>query len=361
MAINVTQLLEKVYTIGATDLHLTVNTTPTVRINRALSPLPDFQVMTIEDIEYFLSQVLTQEQKDLLDINKEVDFSVALGNKARFRVNAFFQKGYPAVALRLIPMQIPNLESLNLPLVIGQLCGLSQGLVLVVGPSGQGKSTAIASMIDRINETRAEHIVTIEDPIEYMFVNKKSIVEQREMFLDTHSWSVALKSVLRQDPNIVFIGEMRDFDTISSAISIAETGHLVFATLHTNSASQTIDRIIDAFPEEQQKLVRVQLSQILEAVVSTRLLPSAQKGLVPAVELLLGSEAVKNLIREGKTYQIDNVIATSVHLGMISLEHSLSELVNKGWLDAEEALRVTTKPDILRRMLTGIGSVTTKK
>ena len=351
MALNVTQLLEKVYEINASDLYLTINTPPILRINGTLNALEGYDKMKIEDIEFFLSQVLSQEQKDLLDLNKEVDFSVALGNKTRFRVNAFYQKGYPAVALRLIPMTIPSLDSLNLPKAIEHICELRQGLVLVVGPSGQGKSTTIASMIDQINETRSEHIITIEDPIEYMFVNKKSIVDQREMYLDTHSWSVALKSVLRQDPNIVFIGEMRDFDTISSAITIAETGHLVFATLHTNSASQTIDRIIDAFPEEQQKLVRVQLSQIIEAVISMRLLPSAQKGRVPVVELLLGSDAVKNQIREGKTYQLDNVITTSIHLGMMSLEQSLAEVVNKGWVDVSEAIRTTTKPDILRRML----------
>lgn len=351
MALNVTQLLEKVYEINASDLYLTINTPPVLRINGALNALEGYDKMKVEDIEFFLSQVLSQEQKDLLDLNKEVDFSVALGNKTRFRVNAFYQKGYPAVALRLVPMIIPSLESLNLPKAIEHICELRQGLVLVVGPSGQGKSTTIASMIDRINETRSEHIITIEDPIEYMFVNKKSIIEQREMYLDTHSWSVALKSVLRQDPNIVFIGEMRDFDTISSAITIAETGHLVFATLHTNSAAQTIDRIIDAFPEEQQKLVRVQLSQIVEAVISMRLLPSAQKGRAPIIELLLGSDAVKNLIREGKTYQLDNVITTSMHVGMVSLEQSLAESVNKGWIEESEALRTTTKPDILRRML----------
>ena len=351
MALNVTQLLEKVFEVGASDLYLTMNTPPVIRINGRLSGLPDYDKMKSEDIEYFLSQVLTQEQKDLLDINKEVDFSVALGSKSRFRVNAFYQRGYPSAALRLVPMTVPSLESLNLPPALTHMCELKQGLVLVTGPSGQGKSTTIASMIDKINETRSEHIITIEDPIEYMFVNKKSVIEQREMYLDTHSWSVALKSVLRQDPNIVFIGEMRDFDTISSAITIAETGHLVFATLHTNSAAQTVDRIIDAFPEEQQKLVRVQLSQIVEAIVSMRLIPSDQKGQVPAIELLLGSESVKNLIREGKTYQIDNVISTSLHLGMMSLDQSLAELVNKGWIDRSEALRITSKPDILRRML----------
>lgn len=351
MALNVTQILEQVVNLKASDLHLTVGTPPVVRINRQLSVMQDTTPMAIDDIEFFLSQVLTQEQKDLLDINKEVDFSVALGNKARFRVNAFYQRGYPSVSMRMIPLKIPTIDDLNLPQSVASLADLNQGLVLVVGPAGQGKSTTIAAMIDRINNTRAEHIITIEDPIEYMFANKKCIIEQREMYLDTHSWSVALKSALRQDPNIVFIGEMRDFETISSALTIAETGHLVFATLHTNSASQTVDRIIDAFPENQQRLVRIQLSQIIEAVISMRLLPSTQGGLAPVIELMLGSEAVKNLIREGKTYQIDNVITTSSHIGMVSLEQSLADLVNSKLVDLDNALRITSKPDVLRRML----------
>lgn len=351
MKFNVTQLLEKVVELSASDLHLTVGTSPVVRINRQLQPLQDYPPVTIEDVEFFLSQVLNQEQKDLLEINKEVDFSVALGSKARFRVNAFYQRGYPSVALRMIPLVIPNLEALNLPPVLNALCDLRQGLVLVVGPTGHGKSTTLASMLDRINESRAEHIITIEDPIEYMFVNKLSIVEQREMFLDTHSWEVALKSILRQDPNIVLIGEMRDFDTISSAITIAETGHLVFATLHTNSAAQTIDRIIDSFPEKQQQLVRLQVSQILEAVISMRLIPSEEKGLVPAIELMLATEAVKNLVREGKTHQLDNVISTSANLGMISLNQSLSNLINSKVITVGDALNVSPDPDSLKRIL----------
>lgn len=351
MALNVSQLLEKVVDIRASDLHLLVNTMPVVRINRLLSVLEGYQPMSVEDINYFLSQVLTQEQKDLLDINKEVDFSVALGKKARFRVNAFYQKGYPSVAMRTIPMDIPSLDSLNLPPVIGHLCELRQGFVLVVGPTGHGKSTTIASMIDRINETRSEHILTIEDPIEYMFTNKKSIVEQREMYLDTHSWDIALKSILRQDPNIVFVGEMRDYETIKAALTIAETGHLVFATLHTNSAAQSIDRIIDSFPENQQPLVKLQLSQMIEAVISLRLLRGVDGKLWPAIELMTGADAVTNLIREGKTHMIDNVISTSANLGMISLEQSLAELVVSGHIDVNTSLQVSSRPDLLRRLL----------
>ncbi len=351
MKFNVTQLLESVVEMNASDLHLTIGSPPVIRINRQLESLKDYPAMIIEDIEFFLSQVLNQEQKDLLEINKEVDFSVALGNKARFRVNAFYQRGYPSVAMRMIPLVVPNLEALNLPPVLNALCELRQGLVLVVGPTGHGKSTTLASMIDRINSTRAEHIITIEDPIEYMFSNKLSIVEQREMYLDTHSWEVALKSILRQDPNIVLIGEMRDFDTVSSAITIAETGHLVFATLHTNSAAQTVDRIIDSFPENQQQLVRLQVSQILEAVISMRLIPSEEKGLVPAIELMLATEAIKNLVREGKTHQLDNVISTSANLGMISLDQSLANLVNDKTITVGDALNVSSNPDGLKRLL----------
>lgn len=351
MALNVSQLLEKVVEIGASDLHLLINTPPVVRLSRQLSVLEGYKEMSLEDIQFFLTQVLTQEQKDLLEINKEVDFSVALGKKARFRVNAFYQKGYPSVAMRTIPMIIPSLDSLNLPPVIGQLCDLRQGFVLVVGPTGHGKSTTIASMIDRVNETRSEHIITIEDPIEYLFTNKKSIVEQREMYLDTHSWDIALKSILRQDPNIVFVGEMRDYETIKAALTIAETGHLVFATLHTNSASQSIDRIIDSFPENQQPLVKLQLSQIIGAVISVRLVKGIDGKLWPAIELMTGADAVTNLIREGKTHMIDNVISTSANLGMVSLEQSLVDLVSNGHVDVNSVLQISSRPDLLRRLL----------
>ncbi|NMB69933.1 PilT/PilU family type 4a pilus ATPase, partial [candidate division WWE3 bacterium] len=274
MKLNATEILEKTLSLKASDLHLMVGAKPAVRINTALSTLEEFPILMVDDIELVLSQILDQDQRQILEVNKELDFSVSLGNKARFRVNAFYQKGYPSVALRLIPTVIPSLAELNLPDVISQLCELRQGLVLVVGPTGQGKSTTIASMIDRINSTRAEHIVTIEDPIEYVFTNKMSIIEQREMYLDTHSWDIALRSALRQDPNIVFVGEMRDMETISAALQISETGHLVFATLHTNSASQTVERIIASFPESKRSEVRVQLAQVIEVVLSQRLLPS---------------------------------------------------------------------------------------
>ena len=348
---NVAQLLEKVVSMGASDLHLSVGVSPVIRINTALSALPEIAPLTVEDVEFFLSQVLSQEQKDILEVNKELDLSVSLGNKVRFRVNVFYQKGYPSVAMRVIPTTVPTMEQLGLPQMVGQLADTSQGLILVVGPTGHGKSTTIAAMIDRINETRAEHILTIEDPIEYIFPNKKSLIEQREMYLDTHSWDVALKAVLRQDPNVVFVGEMRDHDSIQAALTISETGHLVFTTLHTNSASQTIDRIIDSFPEHQQGQIRLQLSQVLKAVVSQRLIPSSSKGMVPAVEVLLANTAVQNLIREGKTHQIDNIISTSGNIGMVTLESSLAQLVKEGKVEFNDALQESMNKDELRRIV----------
>ena len=223
---NLTQLLEKIVNMGASDLHVSVGLPPVVRINTTLSRLTEFGQFGISEVEFVLSQMLNQSQKDVFDVNKEIDFSVSLGEKARFRVNAFYQRGYPSIALRIIPRKVPTLEELNMPHILNDLCELRQGLILVTGPTGSGKSTAIAGMVQKINETRAEHVMTIEDPIEYVFTNVNCLIEQREMYLDTHSWEVALKSVLRQDPNVVVIGEMRDYDTMAAALTIAETGHL---------------------------------------------------------------------------------------------------------------------------------------
>ncbi|RJR26326.1 PilT/PilU family type 4a pilus ATPase [candidate division WWE3 bacterium] len=351
MKLNATQLLEKTIEANSSDLHVVVGAKPFLRINTKLTPMEEMPVFTVDDVEFFLSQILDQDQRQILEVNKELDFSISLGAKSRFRVNAFYQKGYPSVALRVIPMVIPSIDTLGLPANFNNICDLKQGLVMVVGPTGQGKSTTIASMIDRINESRAEHIVTIEDPIEYVFTNKKSLVEQREMFLDTHSWDVALKSILRQDPNVVLIGEMRDMETMSAALQISETGHLVFATLHTTSASNTIERIIASFPESKRAEVRVQLAQVIEVVISQRLLPSEKKGMIPAVEIMLGTDAVKNIVREGKTHMLDNIINTSSQIGMISLERSLAILVSNGFADYDIAVKYTSKPDELKRLL----------
>ncbi|HOD01679.1 MAG TPA: PilT/PilU family type 4a pilus ATPase [bacterium] len=351
MKINATQLLEKVVDMEASDLHISVGANPYVRVNTVLKPLTEYPVMNVDDVEFVISQFLDAKQRELLEINKELDFSIALGQKARFRVNAFFQRGYPAVALRHITMDIPTIEDLHLPPILNSVCNLKQGLVIIVGPAGQGKSTTIASMIESINKTRSEHIVTIEDPIEYVFTNKLSLIEQREMFLDSHSWEIALRSVMRQDPNIVFIGEMRDADTIRSTLQIAETGHLVFTTLHTNSASQTIDRIIASFDEEKQNEVRSQLSQVVEVIISQRLLPSDKMGSVPACEIMINSDAIANLIREGKTHMIDNIINTSAQYGMVSIEKSIANLVLSGTVALEDGLRYAPRPQELRRLV----------
>ncbi len=351
MSFNATKILEKVVSLDASDLHLSVGAKPTVRIKRNLSRLEDYAEMITEDIVSFLHQVLEEDQYEIFEVSKELDFSISLGSKARFRVNAFFQKGYPSVALRHIPQVIPTLEELNLPEVLGSFSNLRQGLVLVVGPAGHGKSTTIASILNQINQTRAEHIITLEDPIEYIFSNDKSLIEQRELYVDTASWDNALKAILRQDPDVVFIGEMRDRDTTLAALRIAETGHVVFATLHTNSASQTVERIISQFPAEKKHAFQSQLAGILEAVVSLRLLPTKSEGVHPAVEILLATDAVRNLIREGKFEQIDNIINTSSNVGMISLERSLARLIEQKIISPDDGLRYALNPDQVRRFL----------
>lgn len=351
MKLNATQILEKVVDMKASDLHVSVGSKPHIRINMKLQPLSDYPVLTTDDLEYALSQVLDTKQRELLEINKELDFSIALGQKARFRINAYFQKGYPSIAFRYIPLEVPTFEQLHLPANLETLCALKQGLIIIAGPAGHGKSTTIASMIEKINTSRAEHIITIEDPIEYIFSSKKSLIEQREMFLDTHSWEVALKSILRQDPNVVFIGEMRDIDTMRSALQIAETGHLVFTTLHTNSAAQTVDRIISSFPAEKQGEIKNQLGSVIDVVISERLLPSASLGVVPAFEIMVNTDAVSNLIREGKPHMIDNVINTSSQFGMISLEKSMAELVKTGVVTFEDAIKFATRPNELKRLV----------
>jgi len=351
MAGQIQGLLQAVVDAKASDLHLTVGAAPTLRVGGDLHPLPGTDLLGPEEVEELVFELVNDEQKDLLLTQKEIDFSFAYGDKARFRVNAFHQRGYLAAALRRIPLEIPTIEELHLPEVLYRFCELPQGFVLVTGPTGHGKSTTIATMLQRINETRPVHIVTIEDPIEYIYPHRRALVDQREMHLDTYSWEVALRSALREDPNVVMIGEMRDYETIASAITIAETGHLVFATLHTNSASQTIDRIIDVFPEAQQQQVRVQLAAILAGVISQRLVPAIEGGLVPAVEIMLPSSAVQSVIREGKSFQLDNIISTSFDQGMVSLERALATLVKSGKVSAEVAKLHTPKPEELQRLL----------
>jgi len=324
---DIKHLLKTMIDRQASDLHLLVGSPAYLRVDGILKPFDDGAALTRPIAKELIFPLLTQSQKDVFLVNKELDFSVELGNLGRFRVNVYWQKGTMAAALRLITSKIRTIQELKLPKICSQLAELKQGLVLVTGPTGHGKSTTLAAIIEQINQSRAEHILTIEDPIEYVYTPVKSIVSQREMHGDTHSWAVALRSALREDPNVVLVGEMRDFETIAAALTVAETGHLVLATLHTNNAAQTIDRIVDVFPEHQQGQIRVQLANTLTAVLSQRLIPAIGGGRVAAMEILLGTTAVKTSIREGKSHMIGNVIQTSAELGMQSLEQDLAHLV----------------------------------
>ncbi len=337
----------------ASDLYLTVGAPPTLRVLNQLKPISGMDPLSPEEVHKLVLSFLDDEQREILELNKELDFSFSFGQLARIRGNAFHQRGYLAASLRLISMEIASIEELHLPEVCYHFSQLPQGFVIVTGPAGHGKSTTIAAIIDEITKSRTVHVVTIEDPIEYVFPNRGSLVNQRELHLDTHSWDIALRSCLRETPDVVFVGEMRDYETISSAITIAETGHLVFSTLHTNSASQTIDRIIDVFPEHAKEQAQVQLASILEGVLSQRLIPSVDGGLRPAVEVLLATQAVRSTIREGKTHQLDNIISTSLDVGMIPLEKSLAQMVKSNVITQEDAMRHTMHPEQLSRYLSG--------
>lgn len=320
-------------TIGekASDLHLSVGQPPILRISGGLVPLSKKPPITAQFTEEFAQALLTEEQRAKLARDREIDFSYNLEERgARFRGNIFYTMGNLSIALRFIPQDILTIEELNLPSVLHQFTRASQGFVIIAGPSGHGKSTTLASIVDEINRTRAEHIITIEDPIEYIFIQNRSIISQREVGQDTLTFHKALKSVLRQDPDVIMIGEMRDPISISTALTAAETGHLVFSTLHTNSAAQTIDRIIDTFPPEQQSQIASQLAATLVGIISQRLIPKLGGGRVPAYEIMMVNSAIKNLIREKKIYQVDLVIETSSQEGMITLNHSLADLVKRG-------------------------------
>jgi twitching motility protein PilT len=347
-------LMNLMFQRNASDVHIVVGSPPSIRVEGVLTPVESLPPVTPEMAQQLIYSILDDRQRELLAANKEVDFSYQFGNAGRFRVNAYFQRSSMAAALRLIPTKIRSVDELKLPGIYKQFSELKQGFVLVTGPTGHGKSSSLAAIIELINQTRAEHILTIEDPIEFLYTSKMSVVSQRELHNDTYSWQVALRSALREDPDVVLVGEMRDYETIAAALTVAETGHLVFATLHTNSAAQTIDRIIDVFPEHQQSQVRMQLSNTLEAVISQRLIPSADGGRLPATEILLATPAVKNTIREGKTHQIDNIIQTSGEVGMMSLEASLALWVKEGALELNEAQRYTGRPEEVSRLVKGI-------
>lgn len=349
---DINKLLERTVSVMASDLHLVVGLPPMIRVEGELSPVEE-KPLTDEETQEMVFSLLTPEQKDLFLVNRELDFSYDYEGRGRFRVNAYHQKGFVSAALRLIPSQIRSIEELNLPKVLHNFAKLRQGFILVTGPTGHGKSTTLAGIIQEINESQASHIVTVEDPIEYVYPIGRSIISQRELHSDTHSWEIALRSTLREDPDVVLIGEMRDYETIAAALTIAETGHLVFATLHTNSAAQTIDRIVDVFPEHQQAQVKMQLSNTLEAVLSQRLLPSVSGGRIPVAEILLANAAVRTTIREGKTHLIDNVIQTSADIGMNTLETSMAYWVKAGKLSLQVATEWALRPAELRRLVRG--------
>ncbi|MBI2028743.1 MAG: type IV pilus twitching motility protein PilT [Candidatus Levybacteria bacterium] len=337
---EIQELLKVTIKRGASDLHLLAGIPPTIRVDGALEYVAGHAPLTPQSIEIMVFSLLTPSQKELLLANKELDFSFgfgggAYGNLGRFRANLYYQRRYISGAFRLFPPSILTIEDLHMPNILHSFSELKQGLILVTGPTGHGKSTTIASIINEINLNRAVHILTIEDPIEYVYPNGKSIISQREMNQDTHSWDFALRSALREDPDVVLVGEMRDPETMATVITIAETGHLVFSSLHTNSASQSIDRIIDSFPASQQSQIKIQLAATLKGIVSQRLLPMINGGRVPAVEVLLGTPAVASIVREGKTHLIDSVIQTSKDKGMITLDSSLSALVLSGSISLE--------------------------
>lgn len=350
---NIQQLLEITVARNASDLHLSVGYPPMIRVYGELLPIPGLPPVTDNDLASVVLSLLTPLQKQSFDNNWEMDFAIPFENKARFRVNVYKQKGHLAVAFRSIPLTIPELETLGLPPNVPKLADLRQGLILVTGPTGHGKSTTLASLINRINQNRTAHILTIEDPIEYVYPPAKALISQRELLGDTKSWANALKAALREDPDVVLVGEMRDLETIAAAVTIAETGHLVLATLHTNSASQSVDRIIDAFPSNQQPQIKIQLGAVLEAIISQRLIPTLSPGRALAVELLLKTPALAELIRSNKTHLIDSLIQTSGELGMTSLEHSLAFLIKEGKVNFETAQNYCLRPELLAKLVGG--------
>ena len=335
----------------ASDLHISVGHPPILRITGRLVPLTKFKKIIPEDSQGLAFELMTDEQRERFLQKKEIDFSYSFEGKARFRVNIFFESGNISSALRLIPAKIPTIEELNLPPILHQFTKPSQGFVLITGPSSHGKSTTLAALIDEINRIRSDHIITIEDPIEYVFTDDRCIIDQREVYQDTLSFAQALRSTFRQDPDVIMVGEMRDLETMATAISAAETGHLVFATLHTNSASQTIHRIVDSFPPEQQNQIRAQLSASLLGVISQRLIPRIKGGLIPACEIMLNTPAVANLIRENKIHELPLIIETSFELGMISLNRSLANLVRAKEISLDNALLHSLEPNELRKLL----------
>jgi twitching motility protein PilT len=357
MRFDFADLLLDVLDRRASDLHITAGAAPMVRVRGRLAPLDEYPVLDATDTREVIYSILNNDQRQRLETDWQIDFAYAIPGRARFRVNAYFQRSALAAAFRLIPAQITPIDDLGLPAVVHEFCTKPRGIVLVTGPTGSGKSTSLAAMVDEINATREEHILTIEDPIEFLHGHKKCMVNQRELGSDASSFGAALKSALREDPDVILVGEMRDLETISTALTAAETGHLVFATLHTQSAPSTIDRVIDVFPAHQQQQIRVQLAIALQGIMTQTLIPTADgSSRVVACETLVPTAAVRNLIREGKTHQILSAMQTGAATGMQTMDAALASLVRQGSISQRTAEARSSTPDELRRLL-GAGAL----
>ena len=352
MSVDFAEMLTQVVERNASDLHITPGAHPTIRVRGRLTPLDDFPKLDPSMTREIVYSILGNDQRQRLETDWQIDFAYSIPGLARFRVNAYFQRASIGAAFRLIPADLKTVDQLGLPPVVHELARRPRGFVLVTGPTGSGKSTSLAAMIDEINETRDEHIMTIEDPIEFLHAHKRCLVNQRELGNDAQSFALALKAALRQDPDVILVGEMRDLETISTALTAAENGHLVFATLHTQDTAQTIDRIIDAFPAGQQDQIRVQLSVALQGIVTQQLLPTADgAGRVCACEILVPTPAVRNLIREGKTHQIPSVLQTGASAGMQTMDSALATLVRAGKISQRLAESRSSTPAELRRLM----------
>lgn len=351
-AVHIDDLLREACERGSSDLHLTVGLPPVVRVDGSLTRL-DYKPLSPTDTQRLIYDILTNDQVEMFERTKELDFSYGVQGVGRFRVNVYKQRGSVGAALRAIPDRIPTFEQLSLPSILRDLSRKHSGLILVTGPTGSGKSTTIACMIDTINSERPVHIMTMEDPIEYLHRHKKGMVNQRELRTDTDSFSNALRAVLREDPDVILIGEMRDLETIQAALTLAETGHLVFGTLHTRNAPQTIDRVIDVFPPHQQEQIRVQLSNTIEAVIAQQLLPRIGGGRIVCVEIMVATAAIRNLIREGKTHQIYSVLETGAQFGMQTMDKALAELCRNGLITNEEAMVRAIDRENIKRFMQG--------
>jgi twitching motility protein PilT len=353
---SIDDLLEQMVARNASDLHVTTNSAPVIRVRGSIERLDGYEPLTAEDTQQLLYRILSSERQKQLEIKRQLDFSHSIPGLARFRVNVYFQKESIGAAFRLIPDELKTLEELGIPASLHQLAEKPRGIVLITGPTGSGKSTTLAALIDEINRNRSEHILTIEDPIEFLHRHKRCIVNQREIGPDATSFAEALKAALRQDPDVILVGEMRDLETISTALTAAETGHLVFGTLHTQSAPSTIDRIIDVFPPEQQEQVRIMIAMSLQGVVTQTLLPTADgTGRIPALEILLPDDAVRNLIRQGKVEQIYSVMQTNTKKGMQTMEQALAHLIQHRIVTFEDAITRSSRPEQLIGILERAG------